>query len=260
MASDLAEIRRLVEGIGAEVNMVFPLGSHLADVSRLVEADVNICLYREFGRMLCEALERPYLQAPIGLHSTTRLPARRSARCWASTPSPSSSARSTPPSSRCGTSGVQRDAGLLRHRQLRQSSPTRPTRAACAASSRTSSACRCNFAVARRPGEKTDNAAVRAAGARRRRRWCCSAATTSACTLPSAGGQGAQAYIPASLPGAIVRRHTGTPFMGYAGATYLGAGVLQRPVRRAVPHPAAGHRHGPHRGHDPARAGARPAR
>jgi len=49
--------------------MVFPLGAHLADVPRLVTR----CQHPPLSRIcasLCEQLDRPYLQAPIGLHST----------------------------------------------------------------------------------------------------------------------------------------------------------------------------------------------
>ena len=64
----------LLKASDAEVNMVFPLGSHLADVGRLVDADVNVCLYREFGRMLYRRPGTPLFQAPMGLHSTTKIP------------------------------------------------------------------------------------------------------------------------------------------------------------------------------------------
>ena len=74
---DVREITQLLAGYGIEVAVVAPLGARPADLQRIPEADLNVCLYPEVAGTVCSWLERQFGMAclrtvPIGVGATVQ--------------------------------------------------------------------------------------------------------------------------------------------------------------------------------------------
>jgi light-independent protochlorophyllide reductase subunit B len=72
---DVAEVTKLLDSAGVDVNLSAPAGASPEDLLRIPDADFNICLYPEIAQSTCAWLERMFKQpwvktVPIGVGAT----------------------------------------------------------------------------------------------------------------------------------------------------------------------------------------------
>lgn len=225
--SDLHEVRRLIEGAGGRINLVFPSETAWADIAQLAQAELNIVLYKEFGHRLAESLGQPWLHAPLGLRETTEfvekvgrlLGTEQTARAfiqrekqttlsavWDLWKGPQSDWFATTSIGlvACGTyvDGLKTFLGDEMGMPVVMAA-SRPLR----------------------PGEP-DNEAVRRQLHQNPPTFVFGSINEKI-YLSEAGARHTN-FIPAAFPGPIVRRSVGTPFMGYRGTVYLLQEIVNR--------------------------------
>jgi chlorophyllide a reductase subunit Z len=226
--ADLHELKRLVAGLGAELNLVYPYEGSVASTARLADAAVNLVMYREFGEPLARELGQPYLFAPFGVFGTTAF--LRELGALLGTPTERVEAfiaaekRSTlqavwdlwrgPQSDWFATVDVAVVAGRSYVEGLKSFLGEELGMKIAWSSGRP------------RLNDEPDNIEIRKRLHARAPAFVFGSINEKI-YLAEANARGAH-FVPAVFPGPVVRRTTGTPFMGYAGAANLVQEIVNR--------------------------------
>lgn len=218
--SDLAELKRLIAGIGADVNLVYPFEAAAHETTRLSDADATVVLYAEYGSSLAREVGLPVFFAPIGLEPTTRFLRELGAALGLEAQADAFIRRE-----KKTTLAAWHDIWRSTHSDFFANAPVAVIAPPTYKDGLTyylgeELGLPIAFSAYRTGPESVPNEAVRSA--------LCDASPAPMLVFGSINERMivAQERLPSrfmqcSFPGAVVRRATGTPFVGYAGAVWL---------------------------------------